>query len=184
MFHAVKVCTAAARPASVVPTAPFFVAIALSSVSAYRFWLTFISTVAISRSGGDSMRASTRRSADAVAISRRQCRRRPPPRRAPRCRAKPEPSLTRLREEERRVQNGDGRVGRVAPRSRPSRSSRSRLGRCDGAHPRDGRRESEAGSMVRVRFTTDSPLPGVRVTTAGSPAHRPWRDRPGRPCSR
>ena len=53
---------AAAMPASADPTPPDFAApTAFNSVSAYRFWLTFIIVVAISRSGGDCDSTSTRR---------------------------------------------------------------------------------------------------------------------------
>src|SRR5438132_1144380 len=55
----------ATRPPSVVPRPPCAAPAAFSSVSAYRFWLTFISTVAISRSAGDCDCASTRRASGA-----------------------------------------------------------------------------------------------------------------------
>ena len=66
--------------------ADFAAPIAFSSVSAYRFWLTFIIVVAMSRSGGDCDSTSTRRGSGAHAMVA-PLRQLPPAARGPRCRA-------------------------------------------------------------------------------------------------
>ena len=61
MPQPVKISRAAVAPGVGGPGAADFAApIAFSSVSAYRFWLTFIIVVAMSRSGGDCVSTRTR----------------------------------------------------------------------------------------------------------------------------